>query len=155
MNKAQIKVTRTSIKKHSIDVPKDVQEFLRLSGFHDFDKQIIGDIVKVPAKALPTGNPIELSFQRPRTHDGKFRRLGLSSTLVNELSLEPESSFEFIKDEEGTLCIKIVDVGAELSLNPKKDDQNHLENDVGVTPSQSTESNIKFPDRFLDWQSSK
>ena len=155
MNKAQIKVTRTSIKKHSIDVPKDVQEFLRSSGFHDFDKQIVGDIVKIPAKALPTGNSIELSFQRPRTHDGKFRRLGLSITLVNELSLEPESSFEFIKDEEGTLCIKIVDVGAELSLNPKKDDQNHLENDVGVTPSQSTESNIKFPDRFLDWQSSK
>ena len=103
---AIVKVTRNSINKHIVDVPKGVQEFLRSSGFHDFNNQVVGEVVKIKVKALPTGNLIELSFQRPRTHDGKFRRLGVSSDLINELSLEPESSFEFFKDQEGVLCIK-------------------------------------------------
>ena len=85
----------------------------------------------VPKKlilVLSTGKKLSLSMYRPKTKNGKFKRVGLSKALVKELDLREGDSLSLTVDKETLIAKKIVKASATMSY---------------------------FPDRFLDWLSSK
>lgn len=124
----KITLTKTGLDKGYFDAIKPLQELLKETGIVDFDSLEIGVKKPVEVKVLSTGRKLSLSMYRPKTKNGKFKRVGLSKALVKELDLREGDSLSLTVDTGKLIAKKIIMASATKSY---------------------------FPDRFLDWLSSK
>ncbi|MDA8632419.1 hypothetical protein N9L71_01570 [Verrucomicrobiales bacterium] len=133
---APIKVTSTGLSKSCADVPVEVQEFLRDTGFHNFEAQELGSTI--PIEALDRdGQPVEIRLSRPNAKRGRFRRISLTRALIDTLVLESDDLIVFEVTENRLRVSKL----------------ETMDNQTDVSEANAGRPNT-YPDRFLSWMGS-
>ncbi|MDB0030128.1 hypothetical protein N9E34_01555 [Opitutales bacterium] len=110
---AEIKITVTTLRNSECNATKEVQDFLRDSGFHDFSHQAPGNIITIEAIALPSGNTVPLTMKIPPNRGEK--RLGILKALINELLLQAGDSMVMEKVDGNLVVRKVVSEEADPS----------------------------------------
>jgi hypothetical protein len=131
---AIVKVTENALRKHIVDATLPVQNFLRENNIHDFDSQELAKIERIPVRVIPSGKEILLSLQRPRTHDGKFKRIGVSKELIKELELTGGDTFEFSM-QAGVLVVQKLSVVQKKKDSPVQMDFSEIKEKLEPTVS--------------------
>jgi hypothetical protein len=140
-------VTKTGLNKSTADVPMGVQDFLTTHGIHDFAGQKTGPDYIVQKKASVgalDGKEIEVRLGRPRTHNGKFRRISLTKELVDALELEEGDRIGFAI-ESGKLIV--------FKRSDEPDGGSPEDPDSGTSGdgSSGNAADAPYPNRFTIW----